>query len=987
MSKKVFRKTRRCLALFVSLLLVVGAVSITPMSCLAREDDDAPSIAGGMNIYFVSPAGDDENDGISPETPWKSLAKASAVTLEAGENGSNHLLLEAGGVWNGEQLLIENAVGSEDFPVIIGRYGNGPDPVINGGGVNRGNKLNNVAVRIRNSAFIVIENLEITNSPNSSFPRSTSNQATLLSGLLVENNNAGDLRNVTIRNNTVHSVSSRMAGGGDKNQGGIIVQVRGTAVLSKFSNLQITGNEVYDVSHEGIYTSSDFWTRWMVEGIGNPNNPKGENWYGWDDVYIANNYVHHTAGDGVTIINTNNALVEYNLLDNTASDDYDWSGNPAHAALWMWDANNVHIRYNEVMNTGQAWTSNADGMAFDFDYGTQNCLYEYNYTHGNAGGLLMVCPDGWSTWSNNNWNGGASFNHVFRYNVSVNDRKQILRFVTSRSPGDTVHVYNNTFVWDQPLLPVADLNNNGQTYLIYNNIFYGPVCEYTWRTQNGVGVPSTTRYTWPTNTRTTYSNNLVWGGCEDRYILSTDPDRDNNAVFADPLFVNPYDTPPAGYFDFSARTVQIADVSGYMVQEESPAVAAGMDFVAAPDNDTILYFDSGLAQDTIEPPGWRSVSKNTISTQAGVLNTWRYGGSGTWGNYADHWNATNGAWAEFTFSSTRVQIQGNRGTDKMNETEFTVTLDGVTQTNDMPGVTLRSLNGSTSNNYWFAEITGLTDEVHTIRITLTKAAGSTRGLSITSGLYWNDETSVISPRRHPQKVPQWIERPETDYFGNPIVGKLTIGAHQINEAFAYITGPASVISGPGATAEYVVSVAYMPMISGIELQFEIDGAYLSGKSYEAVGFDFLGEGNYGTPIFWRVSGSKYIGTITLINADGVSGSVDIFKMAYDVLEDILGETEVTLNYIKLSYEGVDKYAEIKDAAVTTRFLKYYSKYDLNFDGVVDIHDLTYALQFFMAKEGDANWDEAKVADFCEDGLIDINDLLLILNNYTISYYN
>ena len=65
----------------------------------------------------------------------------------------------------------------------------------------------------------------------------------------------------------------------------------------------------------------------------------------------------------------------------------------------------------------------------------------------------------------------------------------------------------------------------------------------------------------------------------------------------------------------------------------------------------------------------------------------------------------------------------------------------------------------------------------------------------------------------------------------------------------------------------------------------------------------------------------------------------------------------------------------------------YSRYDLNKSGEVDLNDLTYALKYFMSAEGDTDWGEAQPADFNYDGVIDVADLVLILANYTIPYYN
>ena len=57
-------------------------------------------------------------------------------------------------------------------------------------------------------------------------------------------------------------------------------------------------------------------------------------------------------------------------------------------------------------------------------------------------------------------------------------------------------------------------------------------------------------------------------------------------------------------------------------------------------------------------------------------------------------------------------------------------------------------------------------------------------------------------------------------------------------------------------------------------------------------------------------------------------------------------------------------------------------YDLNNDGAVDQLDLAIALSFFTVNGGDANWNSAKIADFNKDGIIDIEDFILLLNHMT-----
>lgn len=69
-------------------------------------------------IYYLSPKGDDKNDGKTPKTAWKTLQKAREYTYKPGDV----LLLERGGIYRGYMSARNNFK--------IGAYGKGPKPVI-----------------------------------------------------------------------------------------------------------------------------------------------------------------------------------------------------------------------------------------------------------------------------------------------------------------------------------------------------------------------------------------------------------------------------------------------------------------------------------------------------------------------------------------------------------------------------------------------------------------------------------------------------------------------------------------------------------------------------------------------------------------------------------------------------------------------------------------------------------------------------------------
>ena len=564
------------------------------IATLEEAKEDLISIhepTGDVTYYVDAENGNDDNDGTTPDTAWKTLAKASSIR-QLKEGGS--ILLKAGSVWNGEQLTVKNAQGTKEKPVVIGSYGEGAKPVINGNGANwdSSTKEELAAVHIYNSENIVIENLEITNwdaSAGSEYAQSSK----LLSGLVVENRDAGELSNVVIRNNKIHDVNGRMAGGAEKAAGGLIVVVTDNGanhtgkVESWYNGLTIDGNEVYNVCHEAIYMESVWASRKLVGGTSSDTgyqNAGNGNWIGSSDVLIENNYVHDVAGDGIVPINTTDALVQYNLIDNSADSNWDYSANPNHAALWTWDTDNVTFRYNEAFNSSKDSKGTAvgnDSMAFDFDYGVQNCLYEYNYSHDNLGGFLMLCPGP-----------GATVNNIARYNISVNDGlyegAPMIRMGTGKYGSIGVQVYNNTMYWEgtgysASLTPDSYWEGPViEDVKVFNNIFYGPAASGSVSTKDGID----------------YYNNLVYssdGSAQEVYKAAAN---DQSAVYEDPMFTDVTDV-TTGTWENGKTTLGTAD--GFKIQEGSPAIDAGADHPDAPASAPSSVADE-LVPNTTEKP-------------------------------------------------------------------------------------------------------------------------------------------------------------------------------------------------------------------------------------------------------------------------------------------------------------------------------------------------------------------------------------------------
>ncbi len=79
-----------------------------------------------VSTFYVSySSGDDNNEGTSITTPWKTLSRVNTTTFNAGDK----ILLKCGDTWTGE-TLIPKGDGTNESMIEIGSYGTGSKPVI-----------------------------------------------------------------------------------------------------------------------------------------------------------------------------------------------------------------------------------------------------------------------------------------------------------------------------------------------------------------------------------------------------------------------------------------------------------------------------------------------------------------------------------------------------------------------------------------------------------------------------------------------------------------------------------------------------------------------------------------------------------------------------------------------------------------------------------------------------------------------------------------
>ncbi|WP_456378173.1 hypothetical protein [Thiolapillus sp.] len=105
-----------------------GAVADTLAGIGASADDGASGERPNGKTYYIDPDGDDNADGLTPQTAWRTLSNLGNKYFSAGEG----VLFKRGGYWNGTATPPFQGArqGTAANPIVFSAYGTGPRPII-----------------------------------------------------------------------------------------------------------------------------------------------------------------------------------------------------------------------------------------------------------------------------------------------------------------------------------------------------------------------------------------------------------------------------------------------------------------------------------------------------------------------------------------------------------------------------------------------------------------------------------------------------------------------------------------------------------------------------------------------------------------------------------------------------------------------------------------------------------------------------------------
>ena len=408
---------KRLFCIILSTLIIFSMLSA---ACVSLAADT------GYTYYVDSVNGDNSGSGTSPEEAWRDLD--GFANCPAPLKGGDTVLFRAGGTYECS-VTLEGIRGTKDAPFTISSYGEGERPVL------RTDKADEVFTFV-DCSYITVSDLQLTAPNGGGIWIDTINSESV--GITIDNVYFYGLPNgkVTTRDDLSRGAAPARAA----------VMVKGLPANSRFpvNDLTIKNCEVYDSANGFL-----IWGSWNDQ-----QNP----WTGEKDpiyntgVLVEGCYFHEMDAEAVIVGICDGALVTNCRAINTCQGEgIDENGDIQYftAAMWFWGSENSTIQYCEI--AGQR--NFGDGMTVDFDSDSNNCTYQYIYSHDNMRFVV------------NNAKTSPQQNNTVRYCLSVNDNKG-RSSLASGSGENNFRFYNNTLI-NSGEIHFYHLTNS----LIANNIF------------------------------------------------------------------------------------------------------------------------------------------------------------------------------------------------------------------------------------------------------------------------------------------------------------------------------------------------------------------------------------------------------------------------------------------------------------------------------------------------------------------------------------
>ena len=433
--------------------LAICLLCLFALSGTSSIDSNKPV---GINYYFDSDKGSNENNGMSPDMPFKSLSKLKDLKLSPGDN----VLLSAHSQFK-EPLILKNIVGSKDNKIIFSSYSSNKKGKTNDRTtINVIGELN--AVSIVDCSFIEIKNILISANPsNENHITASAGTKSMRCGILVKPLKNGITENITFSNLIIEDVFYENPGfkrsskevysaNGTQNYGWGL-RVINSNKNATIKDIVIKDCKIKNVSHTGI------------KFTGKNRSIK--------NITVENCQVIETGGPGIQMSGVEKGHIVNNYVNKSGSnnDSRKWGRG---SGLWTWGSSDILIEKNHFLNANGP----GDSAGAHIDFNCENIILQYNFSANNAGGFCEIL--------------GNNYNCAYRYNISVNDGYRIKGENGAFQEGKTLwlsgfvgknnkrngpfnsYIYNNTIYTSKEVVSKYAFDKAASGVLIVNNIFY-----------------------------------------------------------------------------------------------------------------------------------------------------------------------------------------------------------------------------------------------------------------------------------------------------------------------------------------------------------------------------------------------------------------------------------------------------------------------------------------------------------------------------------
>ncbi|MFD3500357.1 right-handed parallel beta-helix repeat-containing protein [Streptomyces sp. NPDC058676] len=349
--------------------------------------------------FYLSPQGDDSDDGRTRKTAWRTLRRADALRFKPGDR----LRLEAGARFPGRLSIGPGDAGNTRKPVVIDSYGEGRATI-----AARGTR----AIEVHNTSGVVVRDLRLVGDAAAHRSRD---------GIAFVSDLPGDRKLPYVRVSGVEVSGFRNG-----------IRLHGGTEASGFRDVVISDCALHDNQDAGLVADGppfsadapayahDGVTVSRVEAYRNVGDPRASD---------------RNTGSGIVLGSVRRGIVEQSV-----SHDNGISSSPAAVegpeGIWTYDSTRMTLQRNVSYSNHTG--SMVDGGGFGLDNNVSHSVMQYNLAYRNDGSGFLAYSAAPNT---------AHTGNTIRYNISHDDSRKLPQYGGIVALGTRVGdlaIYQNT---------------------------------------------------------------------------------------------------------------------------------------------------------------------------------------------------------------------------------------------------------------------------------------------------------------------------------------------------------------------------------------------------------------------------------------------------------------------------------------------------------------------------------------------------------------